>query len=266
VPRAVSTGTMFPKPKEVSLRAGERLLLLAHPRSGSSNLYEILQMHPALKICMEPFNENFVRWAPGNKDYRELVHDWASLEAVLDEIFTEFNGLKLLSYQLPEEWVGRLIVRPDFRVLFVRRMNVLQAVVSVLIAEQTGLWHSWDMDRPLGSYYAELRPLDIAEVRARVQELAQHLRRMEAVIERRTDRRTHTIVYEELFFAEPTEQSCAIQVLWHFLELGPITSDRIDYFLRPERSKLNSPATYRLLPNADEIEDECGHDATGHLF
>jgi hypothetical protein len=45
-----------------------------------------------------------------------------------------------------------------------------------------------------------------------------------------------------------------------------MTSDRIDYFLRPERSKLNSPETYRLLPNADEIEHECGSHITGHLF
>lgn len=215
---------------------------------------------------MEPFNENFVRWAPGNKDYRELVRDWASLEAVLEKIFTDFNGFKLLSYQLPEEWVARLIGRPDFRVLFVRRRNALQAVVSVLIAEQTGLWHLWDMDRPFETYYAELRPLDIAEVRTRVHELAHHLHRLEAVIERRTDGRTHKIVYEELFFAEPAEQNRAIEALWAFLELDPITSDPIDYFLRPERSKLNSPATYRLLPNADEIEDECGDDTTGHLF
>jgi hypothetical protein len=215
---------------------------------------------------MEPFNENFPRWAPGNKDYREPVHDLGSLEAVLDEIFEEFNGLKLLSYQLPEEWVGRLIGRQDFRVLFVRRLNVLEAVVSVLIAEQTGLWHRWDMNRPHGTYYGDLRPLDIAEVRTRVHELAQHLRRLETVIEQRRDGRANKIVYEELFFAEPAKQSRAIEALWRFLELDPITSDRIDYFLRPERSKLNSSATYRLLPNADAIEEECGDDATGHLF
>jgi hypothetical protein len=194
------------------------------------------------------------------------VHDRASLEAVLDEIFTEFNGLKLLSYQLPEEWVGRLIGRPDFRVLFVRRRNVLQAVVSVLISEQTGLWHRWDMDRPFETYYVGLNPLDIADVRTRVHELADHLERLETLLERRTDGHTRTIVYEELFFAEPAEQSRAIQALWSFLGLDPIRSDRLDYFLRPERSKLNSPATYRLLPNADEIESECGGDATGHLF
>jgi hypothetical protein len=223
-------------------------------------------MHPALRICNEPFNENFVRWAPGNEDYSARARDWTSFEAVLHEIFAEFNGLKLLSYQLPEKWVGRLIGRPDFRVLFVRRTNLLQTVVSVLIAEQTGLWHHWDMDRPLETYYAGLRPLEIAEVRTRVQELAEHLERLEAVIERRTDGRTHTIVYEELFFAGRAEQRHAIQALWQFLGVDPIAADRVDYFLRPERSKLNSPATYRLLPNAEEIERECGADATGHLF
>ncbi len=81
----------------------------------------------------------------------------------------------------------------------------------------------------------------------------------------RTDGRTHKLVYEELFFAEPAEQNRAIEALWAFLELDPITSNRIDYFLRPERSKLNSPATYRVLPNAKEIEDECGDDTTGYL-
>jgi hypothetical protein len=216
---------------------------------------------------MEPFNENRVSWAPGNRDYCKLVHDWASLEAVLEEIFTEFNGLKLLSYQLPEDWVGRLINRLDFRVLFLRRMNILRAVVSNMIAEQTGVWHRWDnMPRPIDTYYAELRLLDIPDIRTRVNVLAQHVQLVDTMVEQRTDGRIHRVVYEELFFAEPAEQDRAIQSLWQFLELDPIPSDRIDYFLRPERSKLNSLATYRLLPNADQIENECGNDQTGHLL
>ena len=128
-------------------------------------------MHPALEICDEPFNENFPSWSTGNKNFRELARDWASFETVLDEIFTSFNGLKLLSYQLSEEWVARLIGRPDFRVLFVRRRNVLQAVVSVLIAEQTQLWHRWDTTRSIETYYADLDPLDIEDVRTRLHEL-----------------------------------------------------------------------------------------------
>lgn len=248
------------------MKAGERVLLLAHPRSGSSNLYEILELHPALRICNEPFNEDRESWAPGNKNYRELVHDWASLESVLDEIFASFNGLKVLSYQLPEGWVMRLIGRPDLRVIFIRRRNVLQAVVSVLISEQTGLWHRWDTRRAIESYYTALRPLDVADVRNRVHLLTGELQRLEKAIERRPDRAVHSLLYEELFFAGPEEQRSAMQALWSFIGVDPIDSDRIDYFLRPERSKLNSEATYRLVPNADEIERECGSDLTGHLF
>jgi hypothetical protein len=248
------------------LRPGEKLLLLAHPRSGSSNLYEILQMHPALEICDEPFNEDRATWAPTNKNYCELVHGWASLETVLDEIFTSFNGLKLLSYQLPEEWVIRLIGRSDLRARFIRRGNVLQAVASGLIAAQTGLWHRWDTTGAIESYYTELKPLDIADVRARLHDLAEELQRLELAIARQTDGRSHSLVYEKLFFAQAAEQDRAIRALWSFLGLDAIASDRIHYFLRPEQSKLNTPATYRLLPNAGEIERECGSDMAGHLF
>jgi hypothetical protein len=31
-------------------------------------------------------------------------------------------------------------------------------------------------------------------------------------------------------------------------------------------TKLNSPATYRFLPNAQEVNDLCGSDSHGWLF
>lgn len=249
-----------------SLRTDEKLLLLSHPRSGSSNLYEVLAMHPALRICNEPFNEDRVSWGPGYRDYCARLGDWTSLETVLDEIFRSFDGLKLQSYQLPARWVVQLVGRPDFRTLFIRRRNVLQAVVSVLIAEQTQLWHRWDTDRPIESYYRDLRPLDCAEVRTRVRDLAEEVERLEAVVEQRAEGRTHSLLYEDLFFSEPAQTRRMVEDIWSFCGVEPIAFDRIDYFLRPERSKLNSSDTYRLLPNALEIEDECGSDATGHLF
>lgn len=56
-----------------------------------------------------------------------------------------------------------MIGQSEFRTLFIRRRNVLHAVVSVLISEQTQLWHRWDTNRAIESYYAELKPLDIAD-------------------------------------------------------------------------------------------------------
>lgn|SRR5512139_3304724 len=75
-----------------------RLIFLAHPRSGSSSLYEILQSHPDLDILEEPFNENFTRWDTGSKNYLEFVHDIPSLDAHVVEIFTKHNGIKILDY------------------------------------------------------------------------------------------------------------------------------------------------------------------------
>ncbi len=244
----------------------DKLLLLAHPRSGSSNVYEILQMHPALRICDEPFNEDRVSWGEAYENYRDRLTDWASLEAVLAEIFESFNGLKLLSYQLPERWVVRLVQRREFRTIFLRRRNVLRAVVSALIAEQTKLWHRWDTDRPVESHYGSLRPLDPAEVRTRVRDLADEMDRLDAVVEQRSDGRTLSLLYEDLFFATPARQERMLADLWSFCEVDALTDPRIDYFLRPQQSKLNSPETYDMLPNAAEIEEKCGSDAHGHLF
>lgn len=244
----------------------DKALLFAHPRSGSSNLYEILQLNPHLNIIEEPFNENYIHWEPGNKNYRERVHDVPSLDAQLAEMFTTYNGIKVLDYQLPDSLLDHLLTRPDFRVVFIHRRNVLQAVVSGLIAEQTGLWKKWDMTEPLESYYKNLRSLDIHEVRSRVAALAAHMDHCESVVDRRADHRVFKIVYEDFFFAPFYRQTEEVRALWRFLGLPPIPTEHLTYYLRPESTKLNSASTYALLPNAAEVNASCGSDTHGWLF
>ena len=65
------------------------------------------------------------------------IQDVPSLGAQLAEIFTAYNGIKMLEYQLPEPLYVHLLQRPDCQVILLRRKNLLQAVVSGLIAEQT---------------------------------------------------------------------------------------------------------------------------------
>src|SRR5216117_3484918 len=114
-----------------------RLIFFAHPRSGSSSLYQILQLHPDLNTLEEPLNENFKRWNSNNKNYRELIHNIPSLDVQVAEIFTTYNGIKMLDYQLPDDLTVHLLQRLDCKVIFLRRRNLLQSVVSMLIAEQT---------------------------------------------------------------------------------------------------------------------------------
>lgn len=117
-----------------------RLILFAHARSGSSSLLKILQLHPDLHLVEEPFHESFASWSPDNPNYRDQLHDRDSLDKQLDTIFATYNGLKVLDYQLSDDLITHLLQRPGSHVLFLRRRNLLQAVVLAMIGQQTQLW------------------------------------------------------------------------------------------------------------------------------
>ena len=243
-----------------------RVVLFAHPRSGSSSLYQILQLHPELNILEEPFNENFIRWDPDNKNYRDLIHDIPSLDEQLMEIFAEYNGIKVLDYQLSDELAVHLLQRRDCRIIFLRRKNLLQSVVSVLIATQTRVWKKWEMIKPLEDYYRGLQPLDVHEIQRSVNSLKQHLDFFESVIDELAAGRAIKLTYEDLYFANPVNRNTQIAAIWDFLGIAHLRSEQMQYYLQPEAVKINSNMTYAFLPKAHEIQQFCGNDATGWLY
>lgn len=243
-----------------------RVIYFAHPRSGSSSLYQILQTHPELNILEEPFNQNFTRWDMNNKNYLELVHDIPSLDIQVAEIFTTFNGIKMLDYQLPVDLAVHMLQRLDRKIIFLRRKNLLQSVVSVLIAEQTRLWKKWEMTKPLEEYYRNLRPLDIHDIEQRVTDLKQRLDFFESIVDARSKDEVIKLTYEDLYFSETQQQNQQIAALWNLLKIAPLELERYQYYLQPEAVKINSTATYIFLPNAREIQEACGNDVTGWLL
>ena len=242
------------------------VIFFAHPRSGSSSLYQILQLHPELNILEEPFNENFTRWNSNNKNYLELIHDIPSLDVQVAEIFTTFNGIKMLDYQLPDDLAIHMLQQRDCKIIFLRRRNLLQSVVSVLIAEQTHLWKKWEMTKPLDEYYRDLQPLDIREIQQRITDLKHHLDFFESVIDMRLGDEVIKLTYEDLYFSETPQQKGQIDVIWNLLKIAPLEMEYYQYYLQPETVKINSAATYAFLPNAREIEESCGNDLTGWLY
>lgn len=243
-----------------------RIVFFAHPRSGSSSLYQILQLHPELHILEEPFNENFTLWNPHQKNYRDLIHDIPSLDAQLADIFATYNGIKVLDYQLPDNLAIHLLERRGCKIIFLRRKNLLQSVVSVLIAEQTQLWKKWEMTKPLEDYYCNLHPLDVREIQQRVIELKQRLDFFESVINTLPDDKTIKLTYEDLYFSPPAQRDVQIAAIWNFLRITPLESEQLQYYLQPEAVKINSAATYALVPNAHDIQRSCGNDVTGWLY
>lgn len=243
-----------------------RLILFAHPRSGSTSLMRVLQAHPALSILHEPFNESFTQWAPNNKDYRALIHDIASLDVQLEGIFGQHNGFKMLDYQLADELNAHLLQRTDHKLIFLRRRNLLQAVVSVQIAHQTNIWQKSNLVETIDAHYANLKPLDIAEVQGRVAELKRNLDWLEGLVDARRNGTSLKFNYEDLYFAPPDSQQQQLTTLWHWLGLEPLPWEAVANHMQPEAAQINTARTYALLPNADEIQRACGNAETGWLF
>ena len=244
----------------------QRLIFIAHPRSGSSSLYQILQLHSQLNILEEPFNEGFADWSPDGKTYLEKLVDLPAFKRVLADIFSRYNGLKMLNYQLDDYMNKYLFEREDLLFIFLRRRNILQSVVSVMVADQTNLWKKWEMQKTMAEYYQNIGPLDIAEIQSDVQAIAHQLDEIEAQLDQRSPGTVLKFVYEDLYFCSEEEQIKQIGAIWPFLNLTPLKDEWIQYYLSPEKMKINSAKTYQLIPNVHEIEQQCGNDKTGWLF
>jgi hypothetical protein len=243
-----------------------KLVLFAHARSGSSTLYRILQSHPALHIAEEPFHDKYGTWKPGEKNYVDHIHDIPSLEAQLDELYARYNGIKVLTYQLPEELYTHLLLKSELRIVYLRRKNVLQAAVSALIGGQTGVWKVWDLKQEIVEHYRDLASLPIDKLREIVEWDHASLARYSRVLDRRPKGSYVKLVYEELYTPDVAANKRVLRPVFDMLGLTMPETEELDRLLDPAITKLNSEETYRLVPNAVEIDEKLGSDETGWLF
>jgi hypothetical protein len=243
-------------------RSSEALLVLAHARSGSTSLLKVLDAHEDFRMVNEPFNPTREKWG---HNYRDEVSNVDDLDHTLDELFHYYNGMKHLIYQLPEELNHHLLKRAGRRILLFRR-NTLQAVVSAMIATQTGIWFG-NRKHVLKH---EMEPLDINEVSARVawvQESVQKYRQF--LIE-------HDLPFLELAYEDVFDRRLATSVklskikeIFDFLgveELDDEVIGKIREILNPRKHKLNSDETYQRIPNVREIDKRLANAQNGYVL
>jgi hypothetical protein len=196
-----------------------------------------------------------------------LVTDVTSLDRVVDGILDDYSGFKVLSYQLDPELLAHLLCRTDLYVVFLRRRNLLEAAVSGLIAEQTGLWAAWDRDqlRALEDYYTDLPPLSVEDVREKLRQIGENVAEVAAILGTRSDGRVLHLCYEDLFLGERSTRWRLVESVWSHLGLPPCENPRVGRFLENASFRMGKPATYGRLPNLAEIEATLGNDDTGHI-
>ena len=242
-----------------------RFLVFAHMRSGSSTFVRALECHPAIRILSEPFNSTFTTWRPGDRNYLELTKDPRTLDEQLEHMYRSYNGIKSLGYQLPWELNAHMLRDRRRHVIFLKRTNVLQTVVSGLIAQQTGVWHRWDLEGPLEDRYACLEPLSIDFVRGGVDDVKEEIEYYDRIVSSRTGP-TLVLTHDELYLRGAQQRRERVVRAFTFLGLQAPPLHETELVMDPARTKLNSAQTYEMLPNAREIDEVLGSDETGWLF
>ena len=244
----------------------QRFVVFAHARSGSTSFVRALERHPRIRVLNEPFSETFTKWNPGEREYHKLVTDERALDEQLDFIYGDVNGIKVLSYQLPRQLYVHMLREPSRKVIVVRRANLLQSVVSMMISEQTDVWHSWDVKGSLDDAYSRLQPLDPDDVRDRIAVLADEIRFYDEVLAERDPSDVLKVTYEDLYFGSTDRRRELLDDATRLLGLEPVTDEGAEALLDPSKTKLNSDATYARVPNARELDGALGNDENGRLF
>ncbi len=241
----------------------EKFVLLAHARSGSTTLQQILDAHDDIRVSYEPFNPGRERWNQHN--YHAQVTDDHSLNRCLDEIYCYYTGIKHLIYQLDDRQ-NRILLQRNCRRIFLNRRNLFQTVVSGLIAEQTKKW----IGNRQEILRARLEPLNPREVANRIDWLAKSVcRYRQFMIDHGLE--FLEVKYEELYGPQISihRKLQKVDQIFSFLGAGPpaVTArKKIREVLDPASGKINSDSTYRRIPNVDELEKQLGSRETGFLF
>ena len=243
-----------------------KLVIFAHARSGSSSLYRLLQLHPSLHIAEEPFHDSYQAWNPDEKNYVDHITDIASLEEQLGVLFAKYNGIKILQYQLPAELYTHLLRKPEVRIVFLRRRNLLQAAVSGRIAEQTKVWKIWDLAGDITQTYQQLAPLSIPSLREVIEYDDKSMTLYEQIVDRRPPGSYVKLWYEDLYMPDVAHNRSVLQRAFDLLKLSMPATPEVDYLLDPVLTKLNPAKLYKFIPNATEIDEQLGSGKTGWLF
>jgi len=252
----------------------DRFVIFSLSRCGSSTLMRSLKCHPDIRGKLEPFNNAVPN---SDTDYLKRVHDPASLDATLEDIWKTYNGIKHVwhsdgwPFAENSDFNKLLLLKRGQRILFLNRRNDLRRVVSDEIAEQSRIWvilNDADRKRLLET---DFKPLDAAKIKSLLdldlRAIAQH---RQSLIDSRLD--FMELWYEDLYNPLLTREQRKDEFnrILAFLGRSAIMDDetmtRVNELFESDSLKQSSEAIYRMIPGIDEVEQICGSDKTGWLF
>jgi LPS sulfotransferase NodH len=221
-----------------------KYVIVAGPRTGSTTLWRAFNVLREGSCALEPFNV----WLGGEKMENRSVN----------EILSRFDGIKhVYTWDMPVYDIVLLAKRRE-RIVMLHRKNILQQVVSYIFGERTKVWH--DRREILRGKF---QPFDLVELRIRIASLKQKVDFLRSSLQSPME-----VTYEHLY--GPQEIAVRLERFWELAaHVGYERSEAMDKIVSvmlAQWCKTNNYETYRMIPNADEIEAIFGSDENGHLF
>jgi hypothetical protein len=248
-----------------------KFIIFAHARSGSNSLAYILGLHPLIKIAIEPLNV-----LVPNKDItiedKLKVKDEKSLKEILKKIGESYNSFKTLSdkYEIDE----LLLKNKNYKIIFLKRKNLLKTAVSHFVSKQTDIWFCDEKSISSGREKIKNHNFNPVSVEFLEREIKYLKNSTSAYRNLMLSSETNflEVNYEDLFEdgVKIDEKLKKINEIFEFLGYQKITKDedleKIKKILDPENRKINNTQTYQAIPNILDIEEKLGSIETGFLF
>jgi len=211
-----------------------RFVIFAHARSGSSSLAHLLNASP---------------------DYINTIDSPAAMNAALDEIFSEYSAIKDLMYRFERPVYEALLSRPDLKVLFLHREDLVAGAISLQVAKQTAVWQKHDLDADPAQYTRTLEPIDIEEAQGWYEYVSEMVRHYQQFLEQHRRGEFMNISYESLYNDDDKRNTSKLTDICEFLQIELPPAAAIAKYMNPKSARLSSDELYSRIPNYQEVLD-----------
>ena len=231
-----------------------QFIIFASARSGSTSLAEVLNKSKGIKMAFEPFHPKFNTWTPDEKNYSKKIHNSATMNDALNELFSKYTSIKVLDYQFPKKIYFSMLNRKEFKIVFLRRKNLLSAAISNVIAHQTSQWQK----QPDQTIYDHLKPIKLNKISEWVDYVGELNETYHQYLETHRKGNYLELIYEQLYSERLEKNKQTINEICQFLNISMPPINAIKKHMTPSQAKINSQNIYHKIPNFKEIKAKFG--------
>ncbi len=231
---------------------GQRFVIFANARTGSTSLAKLLGESKDVKMSIEPFHPKYPSWNPQERNYSKFITNKATIDEALNELFQKYTALKVLQYQFPFQIYFQMLKRQDLKILFLTRKSKFDTAISGLVAEQTAIWQKEDLDRVGKGKFFQLNPVPPQRLVDKIDYIYELETTYRKFLEENRTGDFMELIYENLFSESEEQNKKMMNEICSFLKVSLPPGTAISKYMKISNSKINSDL-YQNLPNYQEL-------------